>query len=508
MRFGRAPAALPPDSEPYDSLVMTLNDPQRIPGAYTDMARLDAPARFDLPSIDRVLRLPEMQSLSSAFGRDLVADAARAELEARRVAIFREKGQSGALAEQDLVQRIEERVSAALRPSLAPVFNLTGTVLHTNLGRAALPEEAIEAICLVSGGASNLEFDLSKGRRGDRDDHVEGLICRLTGAEAATVVNNNAAAVLLVLNSLALRKEVPVSRGELIEIGGAFRMPDIMARAGCKLREVGTTNRTHLRDFEAAVGSRTALLMAIHTSNYEVQGFTAAVPESELASLAHRHEIPFVVDLGSGALVDLSVYGLPREPTPEESIAAGADIVTFSGDKLLGGPQAGVILGRKDLIAKIKRNPLKRALRLDKMTIAALSSVLRLYLDPPRLREKLPALRALTRPVEEIRPLAERLVSPLARRLDAAATVGTEACYSQIGSGALPVDLLPSVALVIRPKSGKRRAGAALKRIAAAFRRLPQPVIGRIRKDAFLLDLRCLEDETRFVEQLDRLTVV
>ena len=483
---------------------MTLNE---FPGAYTDMAKLDAPARFDLPSIDRVLRLPAMQSLSSAFGRDLVTDAARAELQAQRDAFFREKGQCPAPAERDLVQRIEARVEAAMRPSLVPVFNLTGTVLHTNLGRAALPEEAIEAVRLVSAGASNLEFDLSKGRRGDRDDHIDELICRLTGAEAATVVNNNAAAVLLVLNSLALRKEVPVSRGELIEIGGAFRMPDIMARAGCKLCEVGTTNRTHLKDFEAAISSRTALLMTVHTSNYEVQGFTAAVPESELAALAHRHEIPFVVDLGSGTLADLSAYGLPHEPTPAESIAAGADIVTFSGDKLLGGPQAGIIVGRKDLIAKIKRNPLKRALRLDKMTIAALSAVLRLYLDPPRLRERLPAMRALTRPVEEIRPLAERLVAPVAHRLDAVATVGTEACHSQIGSGALPIDLLPSVALAICPKSGKRGTGAALKRIATAFRQLPQPVIGRIQKDAFLLDLRCLEDEARFVEQLDHLTV-
>ncbi|MEM9683503.1 MAG: L-seryl-tRNA(Sec) selenium transferase, partial [Pseudomonadota bacterium] len=368
--------------------------------------------------------------------------------------------------------------------------------------RAGLPEEAIEAVSTVARGASNHEFDLKKGARGERDSHMEALLCKLTGAEAATVVNNNAAAVLLVLNTLALRKEVPVSRGELIEIGGAFRMPDIMSRAGCKLVEVGTTNRTHLRDFEGAIGPKTAMLMSVHTSNYEVQGFTASVPEDALADLAHRHELPYVVDLGSGTLIDLDTYGLPHEETPAEAIAAGADLVTFSGDKLLGGPQAGIIVGRRDLVRKLQRNPLKRALRLDKMTIAALSAVLRLYLDEDRLKDRLPALRMLNRPVDEIAALAARVAPGVASRLGDGFSVETVDCKSQIGSGALPIDLLPSVALQISPVTDGKGRGRVLKRLAMAFRALSRPVIGRVQNDAFLLDLRCLEDETGFLDQL------
>ena len=466
------------------------------------MSPADPSRRSRLPSVDGILRTPPATALCERYGRALVTEMSRAELADLRERIVKNGAGSALPSEEAIVDAIALRLEQETQASLVPVFNLTGTVLHTNLGRAGLPEEAIEAVASVARGASNLEFDLKKGARGERDSHMEALLCKLTGAKAATVVNNNAAAVLLVLNTLALRKEVPVSRGELIEIGGAFRMPDIMSRAGCKLVEVGTTNRTHLRDFEGAIGPKTAMLMSVHTSNYEVQGFTASVPEDALAGLAHRHDLPYVVDLGSGTLVDLDTYGLPHEETPAEAIAAGADLVTFSGDKLLGGPQAGIIVGRRDLVRKLQRNPLKRALRLDKMTIAALSAVLRLYLDEDRLKHRLPALRLLNRPVEEIAALAARVVPGVATRLGDGFSVETVDCKSQIGSGALPVDLLPSVALRIGPVTDGKGRGRALKRLATAFRALPRPVIGRVQNDAFLLDLRCLEDETGFLDQL------
>ena len=458
-----------------------------------------------LPSVDRLLRSGPLIALIEAHGRQPATDAVRAVLAGMRAALANGANEAEA-SEAHIAALVSARLLRAEAPSLKRVFNLTGTVLHTNLGRAPLAAEAIAAMTDAARGASNLEFDLATGKRGDRDSHVEELICALTGAEAATVVNNNAAAVMLVLNTLAQRKEVPVSRGELIEIGGAFRIPDIMSRSGCKLIEVGTTNRTHARDFEGAIGPKTALLMAVHTSNYSVEGFTSAVPEDVMAGIAHAQDLPFVVDLGSGTLVDLERYGLPHEPTPGEAIAAGADLVTFSGDKLLGGPQAGLVVGRADLIAKLKKNPLKRAMRCDKMTIAALAATLRLYSDPDRLAERLPTLRLLARPAAELQALAERLSPVFANRLGDGFMVAGALTSGQIGSGALPVESLDSFALTITP-APKRGRGTALKRLTAALRALPVPVIGRVHEDALWLDLRCLDDEAEFVEQLSSLSI-
>jgi L-seryl-tRNA(Ser) seleniumtransferase len=387
-----------------------------------------------------------------------------------------------------------------VQPSQRRVFNLTGTVLHTNLGRALLAEEAIAAAVAAMRSPTTLEYDLSGGGRGERDDHIAPWLLRLTGAEAATAVNNNAAAVLLVLGALAGGREVIVSRGELIEIGGAFRIPDIMARAGCRLVEVGTTNRTHLKDYAAAIGPDTAAIMKVHPSNYAVSGFTKSVSAAELVPLAREKGLPLIEDLGSGTLVDLETWGLPHEPTAREAIAAGIDVVTFSGDKLLGGPQAGLIVGRKHLIERISRNPLKRALRLDKVRLAALEATLRLYADPARLAERLPTVRALAQPAAEIRARAERLLPAVAKAIGDNAQVGIEPVRGQIGSGALPVDLLPSFALAVRAKG--------LDRLAADFRRLPIPVIGRISEGALYFDLRTLDDEAAFAAQLDKLDVV
>ncbi len=459
-----------------------------------------------LPAVDRVLQIAAVHALLARFGRPAVLRATRAVLaELREHALTGNGMTADRLTDFHLAGQIEVRLTHEAQSSLRPVFNLTGTVLHTNLGRAPLPRAAIEAVQAVLVRPSNLEYDLERGARGDRDAHLEALLRELTGAPAATIVNNNAAAVLLVLNSLALRKEVIVSRGELVEIGDAFRIPDIMARAGCRLREVGTTNRTHLRDFEQAIAARSALLMKVHTSNYVIEGFTATVPAPALAGLAHARGLPFVVDLGSGTVVDLAAYGLPHEPTVQEALAHGADLVTFSGDKLLGGPQAGLIVGRQDLVEKIKRNPLKRALRVDKMTLAALEAVLRLYRNPGTLAQHLPALQLLTRPLPEIAALADRVQPPLARVFDGLARVTVEQAASQIGSGALPVDVVPSFAVTITPLASKRRAGALLQRWAAAFRALPMPVIGTIDRGGLRLDLRCLTEEAPFLAQLAQL---
>ena len=453
--------------------------------------------------MDRLLAEAAIASLVRGHGRPLVLEAVRGALDDARAALAAGRGTDRA----EIAAAVAARVGALTAPSLVPLFNLTGTVLHTNLGRAPLPEEAVASMAAVARGASNLELDLATGRRGDRHRHVEPRLCRLTSAAAAVVVNNNAAAVLLVLDTLAKRKEVPVSRGELIEIGGAFRMPDIMKRAGAKLVEVGTTNRTHRRDYEAAIGPRTALLMKVHTSNYAVEGFTAEVGERDLAGLARDRGLPLVSDLGSGSLVDMTAFGLPAEPTVRAMIADGVDLVTFSGDKLLGGPQAGIIAGRADLVGRLKRNPLMRALRPDKITLAALESVLALYEDPDRLVDTVPSLRLLGRARDDVEAQARRVRPALAARLGDGWSVEVVHCRSQIGSGALPVDRLPSAGLRCAPAAAgaKRGRSSKLQALARALRTLPRPVVGRVHEGALTLDLRCLEDEAGFVAQLDRL---
>jgi L-seryl-tRNA(Ser) seleniumtransferase len=458
-----------------------------------------AAARRALPSLDRLLGSPAVADLIAAHGRSRVSEFLRRALEAERERLT--DATAVPYDEQHFLQSCTAALQRSSGPSLQPVFNLTGTVLHTNLGRAVMPESAAAAVMAAMTRPVNLEFDLATGARGERDSHVERWLKELTGAEKAVAVNNNAAAVYLVLNTLGLRREILVSRGELIEIGGAFRIPDIMARAGAKLVEVGTTNRTHLKDFAEAITPRTAAIMKVHTSNYVVQGFTAAVPEAELAKLAHEHGLPFIVDLGSGSLINLEDYGIPHERTPRETLADGADVVTFSGDKLLGGPQAGLIVGRKDLMARVAKNPMKRALRLDKMTLAALDAVLRLYLHPEKLREELPALRLLTRSRENIAAQAARVQPLLAAALGEGWRVAIADCKSQIGSGALPVDSMPSCGLAITP-AGKK---GNLNKLAAALRALPVPVIGHIRDGALMLDLRCLDHEDEFVTQLSQL---
>lgn len=465
------------------------------------IARPDSTLRA-LPSVDAVLRTDNARLAVDQFGRPSTVAAVRQALEGARLALRR--GRATPVGADDIAAMALATLSTQAQPTLRPVFNLTGIVLHTNLGRALIAETAIEAALKAMRAPIGLEFDLDTGQRGERDDHVRELLRTQTGAEDATVVNNNAAAVLLVLNTLAKGKQAVVSRGELIEIGGAFRMPDIMARAGAKLIEVGTTNRTHRSDYAAAIGPKTGLVLKVHTSNYRIAGFVAEVGVRELVALTRANGVPLVNDLGSGTLVDLARFGLQHEPTVAESVAEGADIVTFSGDKLLGGPQAGFIVGRKDLIAKINRNPMKRALRLDKIRLAALDATLRLYRDPDRLVERLPTLRLLTRPKSDVEAIARRLKPLIAAKLANGFETEVTACSSQIGSGALPLENIPSAGLAISPRAA-RRTNQDLKCLASALRRLSIPVIGRVQDDRLILDLRCLDDEAGFVANLDDL---
>jgi L-seryl-tRNA(Ser) seleniumtransferase len=442
------------------------------------------------------MKTAEAFLLQKRYGRLASTNAVRAAIESSRAALKR--GEAVVASAEELATSARLLLSDENRSGLRPLFNLTGTVLHTNLGRAVIAEAAIEAAVAAMRDPVALEFDLSAGARGERDDHVRDLLCALTGAEDATVVNNNAAAVLIALNTLADNREAVVSRGELIEIGGAFRMPDIMARAGARLVEVGTTNRTHPRDYRSALGAQTGVILKVHTSNYRIQGFTAEVGAAELAAIADEENVPLMHDLGSGTLVDLSRYGLQREPTVRQAVADGAAVVTFSGDKLLGGPQAGFLVGKREIIAAINRNPMKRALRVDKIRLAAIEATLKLYRDPDRLAERLPTLRFLTRSLSEIEAQASRLLGPVAAALGVNFTVTLCACRSQVGSGALPLDTIASAGLVIRSQAG----GRALDRLAAALRGLATPVIGRIEDRGLTLDLRCMTDEPLFLSAI------
>ena len=387
-----------------------------------------------------------------------------------------------------LKERIVRRAKRARRPNMRPVINATGTILHTNLGRAPIGEQHIRHIGKIALGYSNLEYNLEEGKRGERYAHFEELLCKITGAEAAMAVNNNAAAVLLVLNTMGKGGEVVVSRGELVEIGGKFRVPDVMEQSGATLVEVGTTNKTHLADYEEAVTEETKALLKVHTSNYRIVGFTESVSVMELAKIAKEKELPLIEDIGSGVLVDLSKYGLSYEPTVQESIKAGADIVCFSGDKLLGGPQAGIIVGRKKYIDMMKKNQLTRALRIDKFTASALEILLMEYLSEERALKNIPALRMITESFGDVEKRAKKLRNMLVRR-NIKADVRLEKCESQVGGGSLPLERLDSMAVCMRPKN------ITTAQLEERMRHLPVPIIPRTVNDEIVLDMRTIAKE-------------
>jgi L-seryl-tRNA(Ser) seleniumtransferase len=447
------------------------------------------------PSIDALLRATEGQDLITVYGRKAATEELRAAVDFCRT---NNEGNEEQIFGSAALALAKRKVK-----SIKPVINLTGSVLHTNLGRAPLSDAALSAMNNAA-GFINLEYDLRRGARGERDSHVATWLMRLTGAEAGIAVNNNAAAVMAVLNSLSRGKEAIISRGELVEIGGSFRMPEVMARAGVKLREVGATNRTHLSDYANAISNKTGIIVRVRPSNFAIQGFTSSVAEKDLAALAHEHGIPFYDELGAGALVDLRRWGLPYERTVQEALLDGADIVSFSGDKLMGGPQAGLIVGRKDLVAKISRNPLKRAIRLDKITLAALEATLALYDNDETLAENLPTFRYLSRKGPEIREIAETLAAVLSSYVPEW-KVEVASCKSQIGSGALPVDVLDSFAVTFQHRNSSTKAsGGKLKKLALQFRNLPTPVIGRIHEEKFWLDCRCLDNVSAIKANVDR----
>ncbi|HEX21512.1 MAG TPA: L-seryl-tRNA(Sec) selenium transferase [Actinobacteria bacterium] len=444
-----------------------------------------------LPGVDELLRAPELAASIKKYPRTVVLEAARTVLADLREAISR-------LDEDKLVGRefslkkiapvVVSIAEAAVKPDLVPVINATGVILHTNLGRANLAKEAAQAVFEIAVNYSNLEYDLEQGERGSRHDHVRALLKILSGAETAAVVNNNAAAVLLALKALARSREVIISRGELIEIGGSFRIPAIMEESQAILREVGTTNKTHLQDYQQAINEETALLLKVHTSNYRVVGFTAEVEIKELAEVGRAKNIPLMVDLGSGVLIDLSKHRLAAEPTVAETVAAGADIVTFSGDKLLGGPQAGIIVGKKEYIDKILKDPLARALRIDKLSLAALEATLRLALDEDR-PDKIPVLAMLLAQEKSLKQRAEVLSEALSKKLSKKITIEVVKEFSKVGGGALPLAKLPTYCVAIVSDD------ISVSELATRMRTGSPVVIARVQADRVLLDVRTLKDE-------------
>ncbi|MEN8730586.1 MAG: L-seryl-tRNA(Sec) selenium transferase [Desulfuromonadales bacterium] len=442
-----------------------------------------------LPAIDKLLATPQLTELAKFQPHQLIVEAAQRIVDDLRGQLLDEAAPLPGLELETVAGQVTALVSELSKPSLRRVINVTGTLLHTNLGRAPLCQDALNAITDISQGYSNLEYDLEAGQRGKRFMHVEELICRLTGGEAATVVNNNAGAVMLALAALAGGHSALVSRGELIEIGGSFRIPDIMAASGVKLVEVGTTNKTHLDDYRDTISKQTALILKVHTSNYRILGFTETVSSEALAELAREHDIPVLEDLGSGLLIDLNAYGLPKEPTVREALKTGIDLVTFSGDKLLGGPQAGIIVGRRAVIGKIRKHPMARALRIDKLTLAALEATLRHYLDPQKALTAIPTLQMLAVPAEDLQQRCDNLLPRLQKALGEAAELNVcEACAT-VGGGALPLAELPGWVIALAPRS------ISLNQLTNRLRQGDPPVIGRVQDGRFLIDPRTLNDE-------------
>lgn len=450
-----------------------------------------------IPKVDNLMEEDEIKDLCNILNRDFVLESVRSVTEELREFINKSNDEEEIIKSISNVKAyIIEDVNGFADFRVKRVINGTGTILHTNLGRAVISDKTADRIHTLVTGYSNLEYDLIKGERGSRYSHFEKIVCKITGAEAAMAVNNNAAAVLLILSALARDKEVVVSRGELVEIGGSFRVPDVMTQSGGKLIEVGTTNKTHLYDYENAINEETAALLKVHTSNYRIVGFTESVPVQELAELAHKHNIPVIEDIGSGVLVDLSKYGLDHEPTVQESIKAGADIVCFSGDKLLGGPQAGIIVGKKSLINKIKKHPLTRALRIDKFTAIALESTFHEYIDEEKAVNNIPVLKLIKRSLSDVKECAEKLKEKLEAVTKKSCEIKVEACESQIGGGSLPLERIQSYAVSIKPLT------ITTANLEKQLRLIETPIVGRVVNDNYIIDLRTiLQGEEEIIAQ-------